>query len=72
MDSPTPTLPDDLTFEAAMTRLEAIAALLEGDGVSLEESLAVHAEGLALARFCMARLQAAELRIQELALESDE
>lgn len=64
-----PTLPPDLTFEQAMQRLEALVEALESDADSLEEALQAHAEGVLLARFCMERLQAAELRVQELTLE---
>jgi exodeoxyribonuclease VII small subunit len=62
-------LPADLTFEQALRRLEEIVRLLEEHSATLEEALAAHAEGTALARFCMARLAAAELRVQELTLE---
>lgn len=60
------TLPEDLTFEQAITRLEVIVKNLEGDSCALEDALSQHAEGVALARFCMERLNAAEMRIQNL------
>lgn len=59
-------LPDDLTFEQAMKRLEVIVKNLEGDSCDLEEALSQHAEGVALARFCTERLNAAEMKIQKL------
>lgn len=59
-------LPPDLTFEQAMERLEAIVKNLEGDSCALEDALMQHAEGIALARFCMNRLNAAEMKIQNL------
>ena len=59
-------LPDDLTFEEAVDRLESIVHTLEEDGFDLEGALEAHAEGVALARFCMERLEKAELRIQHL------
>lgn len=62
-------LPDDLTFEDAIQRLETIVRTLEDDGFKLEEALDAHAEGMALARFCMARLDAAELKIQNVTIE---
>lgn len=62
-------LPDDLTFEQAVERLEVIVQTLENDGYDLEEALEAHAEGVALARFCMDRLEKAELRIQNLSIE---
>lgn len=62
-------LPEDLTFEDAVNRLESIVRILEEDGFKLEEALEAHAEGMALARFCMKRLEAAELRIQNIRVE---
>lgn len=62
-------LPSDLTFERAIKRLEEIVRTLESDGFKLEEALGAHAEGIALARFCLQRLDAAELKIQNLNLE---
>ena len=63
------TIPEDLTFEQAMERLETIVRTLEGDGCKLEEALSAHAEGIALARFCMQRLEAAELKVQSLSID---
>lgn len=71
-DQPTPTaLPDDLTFEQAMQRLEALVETLETDDASLEDALAAYEEGVHLTRFCMERLNTAELRVQQLGLEDD-
>ena len=60
---------EELTFEQAMERLEAIVRSLEGDGCKLDEALNAHSEGIALARFCLQRLEAAELKIQNLSVE---
>lgn len=62
-------LPDDLTFEEALGRLEALVETLEDDDAGLEEALAAYEKGVVLARHCLDRLDAAELRVQELALE---
>ena len=62
-------LPDDLTFEAALKRLETIAETLENDEAGLEAALQAYEEGVLLARYCLERLDTAELRVQELALE---
>ncbi len=64
-----PALPDDLTFEQALQRLEALVNQLENDDAGLDEALRAYEEGVLLARFCLARLDTAELRVQELALE---
>lgn len=69
MNAPNETdLPPDLTFEQAMDRLEGIVKTLEGDSCSLEDALSKHAEGVALAHFCQERLNAAEMKIQNLTL----
>ena len=68
-ESAPPALPDDLPFEHALQRLETLVAQLEGDSTSLEEALKAYEEGVLLARYCLERLDTAELRIQELALE---
>ena len=64
-----PELPDDLTFEAALHRLEALVETLEHNDAGLEEALQAYEEGVVLARYCLQRLETAELRVQELALE---
>lgn len=61
-------LPEDLTFEQAMDRLEVIVKTLEGDSCDLEEALSRHAEGVALARFCQERLTSAEMKICDLTI----
>ena len=65
----TPSLPEDLTFEQAVQRLEALVETLEDDTAGLEDALHAYEEGVLLARYCLQRLDAAELRVQELALE---
>ena len=65
----TPSLPGDLTFEQALQRLEALVEKLEDDEAGLEEALHAYEEGVLLARYCLERLDTAELRVQELALE---
>ena len=66
---PAPELPDDLTFEQALQRLEALVETLEDDTAGLEDALRAYEEGVLLARYCLERLDTAELRVQELALE---
>ncbi|MDQ7040824.1 MAG: exodeoxyribonuclease VII small subunit [Rhodothermus sp.] len=68
----TPTPSDQpLSFEAALTRLEQIVHHLEADELDLEASLLAYEEGLRLARYCMERLQTAELRIRQLSLDGE-
>ncbi len=57
---------EELSFEEAFGELEAIVMQLEGDSLTLEESLALFERGQQLAARCGAQLDAAELRVQQL------
>jgi exodeoxyribonuclease VII small subunit len=61
----------NLSFEAALERLEKIVQLLENGRLDLEASIMAYEEGMQLARYCLAQLQAAELRIQELSTDGE-
>ena len=54
------------TFEAALERLNEIAGRLEGDGMELDESLALFEEGVRLLRFAEAVLSGADARVRQL------
>jgi exodeoxyribonuclease VII small subunit len=56
----------ELEFEAAMERLEAIVAQLEGGDLKLAEALSLYEEGVRLARVAQRRLEGAEGRIEAL------
>jgi exodeoxyribonuclease VII small subunit len=62
-------LPADMTFERAIRRLETIVGTLEQDASELEEGLQLYEEGVLLARFCLERLDVAELRVQDLSTD---
>src|SRR5215468_5211589 len=65
-------LPDNLTFEEALARLEEIVRQLEDGSAGLEESLARYEQGVGLLKRCYAQLRQAEQRIQLLAgLDAD-
>ena len=51
-------------FEAAIAELESVVKKLEEGDVPLEQSLALYERGVQLSRFCHARLEAAERRIE--------
>ena len=51
-------------FEAAIGELEAIVKKLEEGDLPLEQSLALYERGVQLSRFCHARLEDAERRIE--------
>lgn len=53
--------------EAALARLEAIADRLEDPALDLDEAVRLYEEGLRLYGECTARLDAADLRITQLA-----
>ncbi len=50
-------------FEAAMKELEEIVKRLESGDLSLEESLKIFEEGIALSRYCFKKLEEAEKKI---------
>jgi exodeoxyribonuclease VII small subunit len=53
-------------FEAAIAELEAIVKKLEEGDLSLETSLQLYERGVHLSRFCHARLEDAERRVEVL------
>ncbi len=55
---------NELTFEAALSRLEAIVKQLESGGAPLENSLALFEEGTKLVRFCTDKIDAAEQKVK--------
>ena len=53
-------------FEGAIAELEAIVRKLEEGDLALEQSLELYERGVRLSRYCHARLEAAERRIEVL------
>ncbi len=58
---PDPTIKD---FEAAIAELETIVKKLEEGDLPLEQSLVLYERGVHLSRYCHARLEEAEKRIE--------
>lgn len=56
----------NMTFEAAMKRLDEIVNKLESGEESLESSLKLFEEGSALSTLCYGKLQNAEQKIKQL------
>lgn len=54
----------EITFEAAMARLEEIVRALEGGNAPLDTSLALFEEGVSLVKFCNQKLDAAEQKVK--------
>lgn len=61
----------ELSFEAALQRLEAIVRQLESGDAPLEASIALYEEAQALKAHCEEKLGAAEARIAQLQLDSE-
>jgi exodeoxyribonuclease VII small subunit len=62
--SETPANPSIKDFEAAIAELETVVKRLEDGDLSLEQSLALYERGVTLSKFCHARLEDAERRIE--------
>ena len=62
---------ENLTFEQALERLEALVEKLEEGTIPLEESLAAYVEGTRLVRHCLGCLERAETVIRELTETSE-
>lgn len=59
------------TFEEAMARLEEIVRALENGSAGLDHSLALFEEGIALVKFCNAKLEGAEQKVKLLSKGED-
>ena len=53
-------------FEEALQKLEAIVAQMEEGDLPLEEALKAFEEGVKLAKFCTAKLDEAERKVEKL------
>jgi exodeoxyribonuclease VII small subunit len=58
---------NELSFETAQQELEQIVDRLERGNANLEEAIKLWERGEELLRFCLARLETAEGKIEELA-----
>jgi exodeoxyribonuclease VII small subunit len=55
-----------VSFEDSLRRLEEIVEQLERGSISLEESMKMYEEGIALSKTCVDRLMQAELKLKRL------
>ena len=62
--APAQSLPAD--FEQALAELEALAGRMGAGDMGLDESIAAYERGVALARVCQPRLEAAERQVSVL------
>ncbi len=61
-----------LSFEEAFAKLGEILQKLETGDLPLSESLALYEEGMTLAKYCNAQLDAAELKVKTLNAADDD
>lgn len=59
----------EITFEDALKRLEEVVRRLETQEMTLEESIGLFQEGIALSRLCQSKLEEAEGRIERVISE---
>ncbi|HXF48951.1 MAG TPA: exodeoxyribonuclease VII small subunit [Verrucomicrobiae bacterium] len=64
MAAEAPPFKEPKSFEAALTRLEEIAARLESGETGLEESLLVYQEGMQLSGWCQKKLDEAQKKLK--------
>lgn len=58
---------EELTYEEALAELEEIVSALEGEQNRLEESIRLFERGQQLAAHCSEMLEAAELKVKQVA-----
>ncbi len=58
---------EDLKYEEALAELEGIVELLEGEQSQLEDAIKLFERGQALAERCSVLLEAAELKVKQVA-----
>lgn len=62
---------NEMTFEGALARLEALVHALEAGNTDLNASLSAFEEGISLVRFCTEKLENAEQKVKILLAEAD-
>ncbi len=63
---------EDITFEAALARLQEIVGGLENGSAPLDESLSMFEEGVRLVKLCNEKLDHAEQRVKILLRKGEE
>ncbi len=61
---------EELSYEEALAELESIVEALEGEQSPLEDSMKLFERGQALAAYCGAYLESAQLKVHKLVGES--
>ena len=57
-------VPEDIAFEEAMDRLEAVSSRLAGENIPLDEAIALYEQGVAYFGICKRKLDDANRRIR--------
>lgn len=60
-----------LSFEAAMKELETIVRALESGSADLDKAIADYARGSALKEHCLAKLNEAKLKVEQIQMRGD-
>ena len=60
-----------LTFEEALSQLEAIVSAIEQGKIGLQQAISEYEKGMALIRHCRGVLADAEAKVQQLQLAED-
>lgn len=60
-----------MTFESSMKRLDEIIKAIEGDKLTLDESLELYKEGIELSIECKKTLENAKLQVKTMSLEDE-
>jgi len=60
---------EEMTFESALARLEAVVREIEGGKAPLDKTLALFEEGKSLVEYCEKALTAAEQRVTKVSNE---
>lgn len=63
---------DELTFELAMNKLQAIVERMEAGEETLDDSIKLFEEGAKLSAFCYDKLKSAEQKINQIAEKENE
>lgn len=62
---------EKMSFEEALAELEEIVRDLESGKAPLDQSISAYERGTALKKHCEARLRDAQLKIEQISLDSD-
>ena len=62
---------EKLDLESALKRLDEVVSGMSRQGVSLEDSIALYEEGVALVKLCNSKLESVERRINMLRMTPD-